>query len=126
MQGSKIFKKSSKEPHSPPFVNVFGNGALFTPVVSTLFCVFSFIGVNLHAASILQSIVLNRLQCALLSVPLLLYLTGCGSQAALNHIQVSVHVDACCCGLVPTARSCKKNNHPVYLKRLSSDFCIIL
>lgn len=126
MQGSKIFKKSSKDPYSPPFVNVFRNRALFTPVVSALFCIFSFIGVHLHAASILQSIVLNRLQCALLSVPLPLYLTGCGSQAALNHIQVSVHVDACCCGLVPTALNCKKNNHPAYVKRFSSDFCIIL
>lgn len=60
---------------------------------------FSLSECNLHAASILQSIVLNRLQCELLSLPLSLSLTDCGSPAALNHIQVSVHVDACCHGV---------------------------
>lgn len=65
---------------------------------------------NLHAASIWQSIVLNRLQCVLLSVPLSLYMTGCGSVVALSHIQVSVHVDACCCGVVPTALNVKETN----------------
>lgn len=60
-------------------MNVFENGALFTPVVSAVFCVFPLSGFNLHAASILQSIAVNRLQCALLSVPASLYLTGCGS-----------------------------------------------
>lgn len=65
---------------------------------------------NLHAASILQSIVLNRLLCVLLSVPWSLYLTACGSLVALNHIQVSVHVDACCYGLVPSAQNVKETN----------------
>lgn len=70
MGRGKIFKKFPIDPQSPPFVNVFENGALFTPVVSTLFCVFPLSELNLHAASILQSIVLNRLHCVLLSVPL--------------------------------------------------------
>lgn len=65
---------------------------------------------NLHAASILQSILLNRLQCVLLSVPLSLYLTGCGSPVHLNHIQVSVRVDACYYGLVPTPLNVKETN----------------
>ncbi len=73
-----------------------------------LFCVFPLSEFNLHAASILQSIVLNRLQCVLLSVPLSLYLTDCGSPVALNQIQVSVHVDACCCGLMPTELNLKE------------------
>lgn len=83
-------KKFPKEPESPPFGNVFENTALFTPVVSSLFCTFPLSEFDLHAASILQSILLNRLQCVLLSVPLSLYLTDCGSPVALNHIQVSV------------------------------------
>lgn len=32
-------RQLQKVPHSPPFLNVFGEGALFTPVVITLFSV---------------------------------------------------------------------------------------
>lgn len=79
----------------PPFEKkkVFGNGALFTPVVSTLFCVFFSFHLsefNQHAASILQSIVVNRLQFVLLFVLLSLYLTDFSSLKALNHNQVLV------------------------------------
>lgn len=71
MGRSEIIKKFPREPWSPPLENVFESGALFTPVVIAVFCIFPLSDFNLHAACILQSILLNRLHCVLLSVPLL-------------------------------------------------------
>lgn len=118
MGSSKIFKSSPKI-HRAPHWEMFLKMVLCSHLWSALYFVFFPLSeFNLHAASILQSILLNRLQCVLLSVPLSLYLTGCGSLVVLNHIQVSVCVDACCYGLVPTALNVKETN-------LTSNPCIV-
>lgn len=58
------------------FVHTCGHRFIFS---SSVICL------HLHAASILQSIGVNRLQCAALSGRRYLYLPGCGSARALNH-----------------------------------------
>lgn len=112
MRRSKIFKKNL--PHrsiESPICKCFWKWC-FVHTCGQHFILYFFplSEFNLHAASILQSIVVNRLQCVLLSVPLSLYMTGCGSAVTLNHIQVSVHVDACCYGVVPTVLNVKETN----------------
>lgn len=86
--------RSSKVPQrsvESPIWKCFWKMVLCSHLWSALYFVFFPLSqFNLYAASILLSILLNRLQCVLLSAPLSLYLTGCGSPGDLNHIQVSV------------------------------------
>lgn len=102
-----------KDQCSPAFGSVFEKSALFTPVVSAVFCSFPFLSeFHLHAASILQSIAVNRLQSTLLSAPLPLCPTRCGSQRlwTINRCRsAQMHVAMV---LMPNTPKCGRNDPP--------------